>query len=79
MKRRRSFTSLNNWLCSKVFEKLIVTQLVKKSPFLGSLPFSQKLAIGPYPAQDESGPTLTPNLFKTNPNIIFPSISRSPK
>jgi len=49
--------SLTPW-CATLFEKLIVTQLVKKYPFFmepeGSLPFSQKPAIGPCPGPAES-------------------------
>jgi hypothetical protein len=49
---------LTPW-CRTLFEKLIVTQLVKKYPasFMepeGLLPCSQKPAIGPYPEAAES-------------------------
>jgi len=49
--------SLTPW-CRTFFEKLIVTQLVKKYPFYiepeGSLPYLQKPATGPYPEPGES-------------------------
>jgi hypothetical protein len=55
-KKRELFTPS----CRTLFEKLIVTQPVKKyhAFFMepeGSLPCSQKLAIGPYPEPAESG------------------------
>jgi hypothetical protein len=48
---------LTTWC--RIFEKLIVTQLVKKYPaffmeYEGSLPCSQKPATGPYPEPAES-------------------------
>jgi hypothetical protein len=50
--------SLTPW-CRILFEKLIVTQLVKQEPAFfmepeGSLPRSQKPANGPYPEPAES-------------------------
>jgi hypothetical protein len=49
---------LTTW-CRTLFEKLIVTQIVKKYPAFfmepeGSLPCSQKPATGPYPEPAES-------------------------
>jgi hypothetical protein len=54
--------------CRILFQKLIVTELVKKYPFFveheGSLPCSHKPAIGPYPKPAESSSShrfLSPN------------------
>jgi hypothetical protein len=61
---------LTPW-CRTLFEKQIVTQIVKKYPdfFMepeGSLPCTQKSATGPYPEPDESSLPLRSRSLKVN-------------
>jgi hypothetical protein len=75
--------SFTPW-CRILFEKLIVTQVVKKiSCFLmepeGSLPCSQKPPLDPILSQLNPVRTVDPCLLKVHLNVILPPTSRSSK